>query len=381
MICFLVNFFISILYFIFFCFSSYLLVLIEEHSIEDRFASIEAKLELLLHKLDQRIHNDSLMEQGVLPYQGSSNPTFQDKEELSPVKEQIFIYMEGNKKMINRHEKKFSNLDAFQVNTSARLKNVEAQIGNLVQAFKEKFYMTSPSNTLPNPNECIDTPLRSVQKFHILKSVEEAENELEIENKALLNNLDDEESLLDKLKFEEVSQVMAIENILGKIDTFTFPMDFVTWGIEGDLQNSHILRRPLLSSSEAWIDINKGELTFLVGEEKAKFNIHQPLPLTEQERAMCRKFYSFLQSKGHMFEQSPLSINVFTSTSHRGDYFEEIVAEPPAIIKGDFEFLSPLQSLKENILKLNGYGEEVLSKMNDWSNGSTSTFPMSVAGL
>ena len=161
--CFLVNFFF--LYFIFFCFSSYLLVLMEEHSIEDRFASIEAKLELLLHQFDQRIHNDSLMEQGVLSYQGSSNPTFQEEEELSPVKEHIFIYMEGNEKMINLHEQKFPDLDAFQVNTSARLKNVEAQIGHLVQAFKEKFSRTSLSNTLPNPNECIDTPLRSVQKF------------------------------------------------------------------------------------------------------------------------------------------------------------------------------------------------------------------------
>ena len=70
-ICFLVNFFISILYFIFFCFSSSLLVLVEEHSIEDSFASIEAKFGLLLHQLGQIIHNDSLMEQGVLPYQGS----------------------------------------------------------------------------------------------------------------------------------------------------------------------------------------------------------------------------------------------------------------------------------------------------------------------
>ena len=98
----------------------------EKHSIEDRFVSIEAKLELLLHQLDQRIHNDSLMEQGVLPYQGSSNPTFQEKEKLSPVKEQIFIYMDGNKKMINLHEHKFPDLDTFQVNTSTRLKNVEA---------------------------------------------------------------------------------------------------------------------------------------------------------------------------------------------------------------------------------------------------------------
>ena len=76
----------------------------EEHSIEDRFASIEATLELLLHKLDQRIHNDSLMEQGVLPYQGSSNPTFQEEEELFLAKEQNFTDMDGNKKMINLHE-------------------------------------------------------------------------------------------------------------------------------------------------------------------------------------------------------------------------------------------------------------------------------------
>ena len=195
---FFLNYFV--LYFLWF--SSYLLVLMEEHSIEDRFASIEAKLELLLHKLDQRIHNDSLMEQGVLPYQRSSNPTFQEEEELSPVKEQIFIYMEGNKKMINLHQHKFPDLDAFQVNTSARLKKIEGQIGHLVQAFKDQFSRTSPSNTLKNPTECMDSHLSNVQKFHILKSVEEGENELEIENKALLNNLDDEESLLDKLKFE-----------------------------------------------------------------------------------------------------------------------------------------------------------------------------------
>ena len=244
------------------------------------------------------------MEQGVLPYLGSSNPTFQEEEELSPVKEQIFIYMEGNKKMINLHEQKFPDLDAFQVNTSTRLKNVEAQIGHLVQAFKEKFYRTSPSNTLPNPNECIDTPLSSVQNFPILKSVEKGENELEIENKALLNNLDDEDSLLDKLKFE-VSQVMAIENILMKIDTFTFPLDFVAWGIKGDLKNLKILIRPLLSSSQAWIDINKGELTLLVGEEKEKFNLHQPLPLTGKKEPCAENSAAGLNQKGTSLNSPP----------------------------------------------------------------------------
>ena len=102
----------------------------EEYSREDRLASIEAKLDFLTHHLDPRIHNDLLMEQVVLPYQGSSNPIFQEEEKLCPVMEQIFIYMDGNKKMISLHEQKFLDLDAFQVNTSARLKNVEAQIGH-----------------------------------------------------------------------------------------------------------------------------------------------------------------------------------------------------------------------------------------------------------
>ena len=56
-----------------------------------------------------------------------------------------------------------------------------------------------------------------MQELPILKFVEESENELEIENKGILNILEDKES-----------QVMAIEKVLVKIDTFTFPMDFVT---------------------------------------------------------------------------------------------------------------------------------------------------------
>ena len=74
----------------------------------------------------------------------------------------------------------------------------------------------------------MDTPFSNVQKFPILKFVGKGENELEIEKKTLLNNLENEKSLVDKLKFEEQSQVMDIENILVKIDTFIFPMDCVT---------------------------------------------------------------------------------------------------------------------------------------------------------
>ena len=81
--------------------------------------------------------------------------------------------------------------------------------------------------------------------------MEEGENEMEIEKKAILNNLENEKLLVDKFKFVEESQAVAIENVLVKIGTFTFPVDFVAWGIKGDLKNLKILRRPLLSSSQA----------------------------------------------------------------------------------------------------------------------------------
>ena len=50
-------------------------------------------------------------------------------------------------------------------------------------------------------------------------------------------------------------------------------------------------------------------------------------------------------------------------------------------IKGDYEFFSLIRTMEEIILELNGYKEEVLSKMDDRSNGSTSAFPMSLVGL
>ena len=113
----------------------------------------------------------------------------------------------------------------------------------------------------------------------------------------------------------------VIEKVSVKIDTFTFLMDFVTWSIEGDLKNSHIPRRPLPSSSQAWMDINKRELTLLVGEERAKFNLNQPLILTKQEIAMCIKICSLIPSKGHIFEESPLIIDVLAFAPHKGDFF------------------------------------------------------------
>ena len=63
----------------------------EEYSSEDGIASIEAKLDFLIHHLNQRIQNGSLMEQGVLPYQGSSTPTFQKKKSCFLLRSRILL--------------------------------------------------------------------------------------------------------------------------------------------------------------------------------------------------------------------------------------------------------------------------------------------------
>ena len=83
-----------------------------------------------------------------------------------------------------------------------------------------------------------------------------------------------------------------------------------------------------------------------MGEEKAKFNLNQPLPLTKQDITMCIKICSLLPSKGCMFEESSFIIDVLAFASHKEDYFEEIVVEPLAIIKGDYEFFPLFKLLK-----------------------------------
>ena len=82
-----------------------------------------------------------------------------------------------------------------------------------------------------------------------------------------------------------------------------------------------------------------------------------------------------------MYEEPPFLIDVLASTAHKEGCFNEIVVKPLATIKGDSKFLFPFQNLEEIILELNGYKEEVLSKMDDWPNGSTNNFPMSLVEL
>ena len=65
-------------------------------------------------------------------------------------------FMSDNKRILNLHEKKFyvlenfqANTTIFQANTNAYLKNLEMQIGQLVQAMQKE------------PKDCMAVNLRS----------------------------------------------------------------------------------------------------------------------------------------------------------------------------------------------------------------------------
>ena len=76
--------------------------------------------------------------------------------------------MSENKRSLNLHEKKFSDLEnfqanttVFQTNTNASLKNLEMQIGQLDQAVQKEPKDSFPSDTKKNLKDCMAVILRS----------------------------------------------------------------------------------------------------------------------------------------------------------------------------------------------------------------------------
>ena len=77
-------------------------------------------------------------------------------------------FMGDNKRLIHFHEQKLSDLEAFksdtqvfQKNTSASLKNLETQVGQLALNMPNQSKGTFPSDTQKNLKDCMTVQLRS----------------------------------------------------------------------------------------------------------------------------------------------------------------------------------------------------------------------------
>ncbi|XP_070014870.1 uncharacterized protein [Nicotiana sylvestris] len=63
------------------------------------------------------------------------------------------------------------------------------------------------------------------------------------------------------------------DDVLVRVDKFILPVDFVILDCEVDYKVPIILRRPFLATGKALVDVESGELTFRVGDEKVIFHV------------------------------------------------------------------------------------------------------------
>ena len=93
---------------------------------------------------------------------------YQGQRRTQPFEEQMLQFMGDNKRLLHFHEQKLSDLEAFksdtqvfQKNTSASLKNLETQVGQLALNMPNQSKGIFPSDTQKNPKDCMAIQLRS----------------------------------------------------------------------------------------------------------------------------------------------------------------------------------------------------------------------------
>ena len=81
-------------------------------------------------------------------------------------------FMGENKRLLNIHEQKFTEITAFhantivfQANTNDSLKNLEVQIGQLALTMQNQSKDSFPSDTRKNSRDCMAVALRSCREL------------------------------------------------------------------------------------------------------------------------------------------------------------------------------------------------------------------------
>ena len=70
-----------------------------------------------------------------------------------------------------------------------------------------------------------------------------------------------------------------VEDVLVKVDKLIFPADFVILDFEEDEKIPIILGRPFLATGRTMIDVQKGELSMKVHDQKVTFNVFKEIKL------------------------------------------------------------------------------------------------------
>ena len=152
-------------------------------------------------------------------------------------------------------------------NEEAPVTNLENPTGQLAHALEEQHFRTILSDIKDEDiRECNFVPLSFKEEIQEPTLFDEKKSEL----------ANEEKPSVEKRQVEEHHPRTTTEYVLVGIDKFNFPIDLVALGIEEDKQVSYI-GKPSNATSQAWIDVEHGEMTLLVGKERVKFNLHQSI--------------------------------------------------------------------------------------------------------
>ena len=96
-------------------------------------------------------------------------------------------FIGDNKRLLNLHEHKLvemeafkSNTQIFQTNTSASLKNLETQVGQLALTLQKETKNAFPIDTQKNPKDCMAVQLRSGREMSSSRAETDQKEEKEI---------------------------------------------------------------------------------------------------------------------------------------------------------------------------------------------------------
>ncbi|XP_057755879.1 uncharacterized protein LOC130975064 [Arachis stenosperma] len=83
-----------------------------------------------------------------------------------------------------------------------------------------------------------------------------------------------------------------VEDLLVKVGDFIFPADFVVLDMEEEAKASIILERPFLATAGAIIDVQKGEITLRLHDEKMIFNVIKAMSYPQDSLGECMRLDS-----------------------------------------------------------------------------------------
>ena len=90
----------------------------------------------------------------------------------------MFHFISENKRILNLHEKKFSDFEnfqantiVFQTNTNAIMRNLETQVGQLALSLQGQSRNAFPSSTEINPKDLTSNTLRGNDELQGSKKV------------------------------------------------------------------------------------------------------------------------------------------------------------------------------------------------------------------